>query len=298
MAFPSLTTFYLGPVPHRHRHRAAEGQRQRHRRPPLRARTTSAATPGSRSSTWGSTSARSSRRWSAAISARRSTGTSGSRRPASAWCSASSSTCSAASTSATPDCIPRRPNRRKRPRALRRNAPIWRRHRRRGDRVLRRRRVHRGDPDHGDAGRRRRRRTCCSPSSSASSAGCSLAATGRRTERKQLYVIGVLFLAAALFWSVFEQAGSTLNLFADRNTAQRRLRLELSEQLVPVGELAVPDHLRAGVRVALAAAGAHGKEPSSPAKFAHRADPGRRRVRGPDLGRAHGAGRRRSARCG
>ena len=32
-------------------------------------------------------------------------------------------------------------------------------------------------------------------------------------------MIGVLFLAAALFWSVFEQAGSTLNLFADRNTA-------------------------------------------------------------------------------
>jgi proton-dependent oligopeptide transporter, POT family len=37
-------------------------------------------------------------------------------------------------------------------------------------------------------------------------------------ERKQLYIIGVLFLAAALFWSQFEQAGSTLNLFADRNT--------------------------------------------------------------------------------
>jgi POT family proton-dependent oligopeptide transporter len=37
-------------------------------------------------------------------------------------------------------------------------------------------------------------------------------------ERKRLYVIGVLFLAAALFWSAFEQAGSTLNLFADRNT--------------------------------------------------------------------------------
>jgi proton-dependent oligopeptide transporter, POT family len=37
-------------------------------------------------------------------------------------------------------------------------------------------------------------------------------------ERKKLWVIGVLFLAAALFWSVFEQAGSTLNLFADRNT--------------------------------------------------------------------------------
>ena len=37
-------------------------------------------------------------------------------------------------------------------------------------------------------------------------------------ERKRLYVIGVLFLAAAIFWSVFEQAGSTLNLFADRST--------------------------------------------------------------------------------
>ena len=38
------------------------------------------------------------------------------------------------------------------------------------------------------------------------------------SERRRLYVIGLFFLAAALFWSVFEQAGSTLNLFADRNT--------------------------------------------------------------------------------
>ncbi|OFW21408.1 MAG: amino acid transporter [Acidobacteria bacterium RIFCSPLOWO2_02_FULL_65_29] len=37
-------------------------------------------------------------------------------------------------------------------------------------------------------------------------------------ERKRLYVIGVFFLCAALFWSEFEQAGSTLNLFADRAT--------------------------------------------------------------------------------
>jgi POT family proton-dependent oligopeptide transporter len=37
-------------------------------------------------------------------------------------------------------------------------------------------------------------------------------------ERKRLYVIGLLFLAAAIFWSLFEQAGSTLNLFADRDT--------------------------------------------------------------------------------
>jgi POT family proton-dependent oligopeptide transporter len=37
-------------------------------------------------------------------------------------------------------------------------------------------------------------------------------------ERKRLYAIAALFVAAALFWSEFEQAGSTLNLFADRAT--------------------------------------------------------------------------------
>jgi POT family proton-dependent oligopeptide transporter len=37
-------------------------------------------------------------------------------------------------------------------------------------------------------------------------------------ERKRLYVIGVLFLGAALFWSLFEQAGSTLTLFAERDS--------------------------------------------------------------------------------
>ena len=40
-------------------------------------------------------------------------------------------------------------------------------------------------------------------------------------ERKRLYAIGCFFLAATLFWSVFEQAGSTLNLFAARNTLNR-----------------------------------------------------------------------------
>ena len=38
-------------------------------------------------------------------------------------------------------------------------------------------------------------------------------------ERKRLVVIFVLFLGATVFWAIFEQAGSTLNLFADRNTA-------------------------------------------------------------------------------
>ncbi|MEP6716740.1 MAG: peptide MFS transporter [Terriglobia bacterium] len=37
-------------------------------------------------------------------------------------------------------------------------------------------------------------------------------------ERRHVWAILVLFLGAALFWSAFEQAGSTLNLFAERNT--------------------------------------------------------------------------------
>ena len=39
-----------------------------------------------------------------------------------------------------------------------------------------------------------------------------------REERKQLVVITVLFAAATVFWMAYEQAGSTLNLFAERNT--------------------------------------------------------------------------------
>ena len=40
-----------------------------------------------------------------------------------------------------------------------------------------------------------------------------------REERKRLIVILVLFVGAAVFWSAFEQAASTLNLFAQKNTA-------------------------------------------------------------------------------
>ncbi|MGE3526685.1 MAG: peptide MFS transporter, partial [Gemmatimonadales bacterium] len=39
-----------------------------------------------------------------------------------------------------------------------------------------------------------------------------------REERKRLIVIVVLFLGASVFWSAFEQAASTLNLFARDNT--------------------------------------------------------------------------------
>jgi proton-dependent oligopeptide transporter, POT family len=37
-------------------------------------------------------------------------------------------------------------------------------------------------------------------------------------ERKRLLAVVAFFIAASLFWANYEQAGSTLNLFADRNT--------------------------------------------------------------------------------
>jgi POT family proton-dependent oligopeptide transporter len=39
-----------------------------------------------------------------------------------------------------------------------------------------------------------------------------------RGERNRLVVISILFAAAAIFWGVFEQAGSTLTIFADEST--------------------------------------------------------------------------------
>jgi POT family proton-dependent oligopeptide transporter len=86
-------------------------------------------------------------------------------------------------------------------------------------------------------------------------------------ERKQLYVIGVLFLGAALFWSEFEQAGSTLNLFADRNTRTSLLGWTFpSTWFQALNSLFIITlaPLFAWMWVRLSRRGA---EPSSPAKF-------------------------------
>jgi proton-dependent oligopeptide transporter, POT family len=40
-------------------------------------------------------------------------------------------------------------------------------------------------------------------------------------ERARLILIAILFAAAAIFWAVFDQAGSTLSLFAERSTDNR-----------------------------------------------------------------------------
>lgn len=86
-------------------------------------------------------------------------------------------------------------------------------------------------------------------------------------EKKRLYVIGVLFLAAALFWSVFEQAGSTLNLFADRNTDTRMFGRSFPSswfQSLNSLFLIILAPVFAGIWQWLSA---RGKEPTSPAKF-------------------------------
>jgi POT family proton-dependent oligopeptide transporter len=49
-------------------------------------------------------------------------------------------------------------------------------------------------------------------------------------EKKRVLVLIVLFVACALFWSGFEQAGSSLNLFAERYTAR-----EFGDFVVPAG---------------------------------------------------------------
>jgi len=86
-------------------------------------------------------------------------------------------------------------------------------------------------------------------------------------ERKRLYVIAVLFFAAAVFWSVFEQAGSTLNLFAERSTRNEIFGLSFPAswwQSLNSLYIIVLAPLFAALWVRL---GHKGKDPSSPFKF-------------------------------
>ena len=86
-------------------------------------------------------------------------------------------------------------------------------------------------------------------------------------ERKRLYVIGVLFLAAALFWSLFEQAGSTLTLFAERDTRTSFLGWDF-----PVGWFQSMNSAFIWIFAPVFAwiwltLGRHNSEPSTPLKF-------------------------------
>jgi POT family proton-dependent oligopeptide transporter len=84
-------------------------------------------------------------------------------------------------------------------------------------------------------------------------------------ERRRLYAIAVLFVASAIFWSEFEQAGSTLNLFADRATRTSILGWEFPssyfQSLQPLFIITFAP-VFAWVWIRLGP-----REPSSPAKF-------------------------------
>jgi POT family proton-dependent oligopeptide transporter len=84
-------------------------------------------------------------------------------------------------------------------------------------------------------------------------------------EKKRLIVVGVLFVAASLFWGIYEQAGSTLNLFAERNTDKHLLGFAFpASWMQSVNALFVialaPVFAWLWVRLGP-------REPSSPAKF-------------------------------
>ena len=86
--------------------------------------------------------------------------------------------------------------------------------------------------------------------------------------RTRLYAIPVFFFAAAIFWSAFEQAGSTLTLFADRFTVNALFGFpfpsswwqSLNAALIV---LFAPGFAWLWIRLAK-----KGREPSSPLKFA------------------------------
>ena len=89
------------------------------------------------------------------------------------------------------------------------------------------------------------------------------------TENKRVAVIAILFVASALFWAGYEQAGSSLNLFAERHTARVIESLNLSLpagwfQSVPALFVIMFAPVVAVVWVTLAR---RGIAPSLPAKF-------------------------------
>lgn len=92
-----------------------------------------------------------------------------------------------------------------------------------------------------------------------------------RAERQRLGVVALLFVASAMFWAGFEQAGSSLNLFADRFT-QRGFSLGTAFE-IPAGwfQMANPVFvisLAPGVAAGCLALARRGKDVPLPAKFA------------------------------
>jgi len=87
-------------------------------------------------------------------------------------------------------------------------------------------------------------------------------------ERKRVVVMFVLFLACAMFWAGFEQAGASLNLFADRYTDRNVFGWDMAAgtlQAVNPLSIIIFAPVFAAIWVQL---GARNLDPSAPIKFA------------------------------
>lgn len=88
-----------------------------------------------------------------------------------------------------------------------------------------------------------------------------------KSDRNKVGVIAILFLFSAMFWSGFEQAGSTLNLFAERFTDRSVLGIEIPTgyfQSINSMFIIIFAPIFGGLWVWL---GRRNLEPSSPMKF-------------------------------
>ncbi len=96
------------------------------------------------------------------------------------------------------------------------------------------------------------------------------------TERKRSGAILVLFVASAVFWAAYEQAGSSLSLFAERSTNRVVFGFDFPAswfQFVPSLFVMILAPIFAWLWIALGK-----REPSSPAKFAWALVFGRNRI--------------------
>ena len=86
-------------------------------------------------------------------------------------------------------------------------------------------------------------------------------------ERRRLVLVLVLFLGATVFWSLYEQGGSTLNLFAERNTDTTVFGIDFPASWM---QSLNPIFIICGLAPAFAWLWLRlgSREPSSPAKFA------------------------------
>ena len=98
--------------------------------------------------------------------------------------------------------------------------------------------------------------------------GATMLIRCERVERDRLTVVSVLILLSVVFWAFFEQAGSSINLFTDRNVDRTVMGWTVPASLfqsVNPGYIILLAPLFAGLWVRLARAGL---EPSTPTKFA------------------------------